>query len=225
MRALLAQTEDRRYRPGEKVLVAGEPARAIHLLVEGAVRIYYPATGDRAEITVKLFWAPAAFGDAESILRTHWAECVETLTPARVLITPAHRYFQLMRREPTVCFRQYWDVARRFGVAIHSERQANLSELTDRTIAILVAYAYHFGREEDGGRLIDYPLTQEDIGKQVGTTRRSVVTILGQLYERALLQRRGRKFWVRSIPELLAAAQDAPPNLSFRTEETPWAER
>ncbi|MFO0724774.1 MAG: Crp/Fnr family transcriptional regulator [Myxococcota bacterium] len=224
VRALCASATEVRLRPGDHVLRAGEPAEAIHLLVEGATRVYYPAARDRAEITVKLFWAPAAFGDAESILRTRWAECVEALTPGRVLITPAKRYFELMRREPSVCFRQYWDVARRFGVAIHSERSANLAELQDRTIAILVAYALHFGTPSEGGVLIEYALTQDDIGKQVGANRRSIVTILGALYKAGVIERRGRKFWVRSVEGLLAKAESAPPNLSFRTEDRPWGE-
>lgn len=224
VRALCASAEEIRLSPGDHVLRAGEPAAAIHLLVEGATRVYYPARKDRAEITVKLFWAPAAFGDAESILRTQWAECVEALTPGRVLVTPAKKYFEIMRREPSVCFRQYWDVARRFGVAIHSERQANLAELMDRTIAILVAYALHFGRPEPRGTLIDYALTQDDIGKQVGANRRSIVTILGSLYKEGVLERRGRKFLVPSIERLLGSAESTPPNLSFRTEQLPWAE-
>lgn len=100
------------------MLRAGEPAAAIHLLVEGATRVYYPARKDRAEITVKLFWAPAAFGDAESILRTQWAECVEALTPGRVLVQPLPRSTSRSCGEsPASAFEQYWDVARRFGVA------------------------------------------------------------------------------------------------------------
>lgn len=225
VRSLLAIARDVRFMPGDRVLSAGQPANAIHLLVEGAVRVYYPASEVEAEITVKLFWAPAAFGDAESILRSTWAETVEALTPGRVLIAPAEPYFRLMQSEPSVCFRQYWDVARRFGVAIRTERQANLGEIFDRTIAILLAYAHHFGVETGDGVLIDYPLTQDGIGKQVGANRRSVVTVLGALYKRGVLTRAGRRFMVPSIDRLLAEAGGGAPALSFRTDVRPWAEK
>jgi CRP-like cAMP-binding protein len=224
VRSLLAISKDVRFLPGDLVLRAEEPAEAIHLLVEGAVRVFYPATTQQAEITVKLFWAPAAFGDAESILKSRWAESVEALTPGRALIAPAEGYFRLMQREPTVCFRQYWDVARRFGIAIRSERQANLGELTERTIAILLAYAHHFGLATEDGVLIDFPLTQDNIGKQVGANRRSVVTVLSGLYDKKLLARVGRRFLVPDLDRLLAEAGEGAPALSFRSDARPWAE-
>jgi CRP-like cAMP-binding protein len=224
VRSLCAIVQDVQLAPGRSVLTAGEPAEAIHLLVEGAVRVFYPATDESAEITVKLFWAPASFGDAESILRVQWAETVQALTPVRVLIAPARDYFRLMQKEPSVCFRQYWDVARRFGVAIRSERASNLNDLRDRVIAILVAYANHFGSRGEGGTLIDHPLTQEQIGKQVGATRRSVVSILGELYEKGMLRRVGRRFLVPDVAALLEVAHGPAPDLSFKTDARPWAE-
>jgi CRP-like cAMP-binding protein len=224
VRRLCALAREVPLRANDVILKAGDPAAAIHLLVEGAARVFYPASKDAAEITVKLFWAPAAFGDAESILRSRWAETVEALTPGRVLIAPAAQYFRLMQAEPSVCFRQYWDVARRFGVAIRSERQANLGELTDRTIAILLAYANHFGLRTEDGTLIDYPLTQEDIGKQVGANRRSIVSVLSGLYRHGALSRVGRRFLVPDTAKLLALAGGAAPDLSFKTDDRPWAE-
>ena len=38
--------------PGDAILKAGDEAKAIHLLVEGACRVFYPATERSAEITV-----------------------------------------------------------------------------------------------------------------------------------------------------------------------------
>jgi CRP-like cAMP-binding protein len=224
VRALAAHAEDRRLAPGDAVLSAGDPATKIHLLIEGAVRVFYPATEEHAEVTVKLFWAPAAFGDAESILRTRWAETVQALTPGRVIVTPASQYFRLMQVEPQVCFRQYWDVSRRFGVAIQTERAANFDELKDRVIALLIAYANHFGQPHDGGTLIDFALTQDEIVKQVSSNRRSIVQVLGQLYRGNLVTRVGRKFLVPDVSRLLAATRSGAPQLSFRTDVQPWAE-
>ena len=224
VRSLCAIVRDVQLAPGDHVLTAGEPAEAIHLLVEGAVRVFYPATDQSAEITVKLFWAPAAFGDAESILRVTWAETVQALTPARVLIAPAREYFRLMQKEPSVCFRQYWDVARRFGVAIRSERASNLNDLRDRVIAILAAYANHFGTPTEEGTLIEHPLTQDEIGKQVGATRRTIVSVLSALYEQDVLRRVGRRFLVPDVGTLLELARGPAPDLSFKTDDRPWAE-
>jgi CRP-like cAMP-binding protein len=222
--ALSVAAKDERYRPGQAVLTAGQLADRHHLLLEGAVRVFYPLAGGR-EVTVKLFWAPAAFGDAESILKTRWAETVQALTPARVLVIEVRRYLHILRREPAVCFRQYWDVSRRFGVAIHTEKAANLAEVGDRVIALLVAYTQHFpSRTLDGEVLIDFPLTQDDIAVQVASNRRTVAQVIAGLYKKKLVVRAGRRYLIPSVDRLLDAARRSQPALSFQSDPAPWIE-
>jgi CRP/FNR family transcriptional regulator len=224
LRALCSRGRDVRFRRGEAILRAGEPANSIFLLLEGAARVFYPSTAHQAEVTVKLFWAPAAFGDAESILQVEWAETVQALTAGRVFVTPAESYFQLIKTDAQVCFRQYWDVSRRFGVAIRTERAANFDELRDRVVALLVAYAHHFGVERSDGILIDHELSQDQLAKQVSSNRRSIVRALADLYERDLVRRAGRRFLVPDLDRLLEGAREAP-HLSFRSDEIPWVDR
>lgn len=111
VRALAERLREVPLAAGDSILRAGDAADAIHLLVRGVCRVFYPATERSAEVTVKLFGAPVAFGDAESILK------------ALVLVCDAASYFDILQREPRVCFRQYWDVSRRFGIAIQTERR------------------------------------------------------------------------------------------------------
>ena len=223
VRRLIAVAHDRTFRAGEHILSAGQDAQALHLLVDGAARVFYPESKRRAETTVKLFGAPAAFGDAESILQAKWAECVEALTPARALIVPARAYFRLIASEPSVCFRQYWDVARRFGVAIQTERAANFASSNDRVIAVLVAYANRFGRAFDGGVLIDHPLTQDTLAQQTGAKRRTVVRTLTELYKKKLLVRQGRQYVVPSVERLVGFALLPVADMAFVSADEPWA--
>ena len=225
LRTLCARSEDRHLPPGQVVLKTGERAAHIYLLLQGAVRVFYPATDQSAEVTVKLFKAPATFGEAESVVRSTWNETVETLSEARVLVTPAPLYFRLMQVEPAVCFRQYWDVCQRFAVAIQTERAANFDDLRDRVIALLIAYANHFGEpyEGQGGVRIAYKLSQDDIARQIGSNRRSIVRALSELYKAELVLRSGRQFVLPNPEALLKEASSGSPGLAFKTDETPWA--
>jgi CRP-like cAMP-binding protein len=225
LRRLLSISETTMLRSGENALVAGQPAERIHLLLEGAMRVFYPAKEEDAEVTVKLFWAPAAFGDAESVMKTRWSVTVQALTPCTLLMTRAAQYFALMQEEPTVCFRQYWDVARRFAVAIKTERAANFDELRDRVIALLVAYAHHFGERGERGVVIEAALSQEGIARQVSSNRRSIVRVLGDLYDRRLIERSGRRFRIPDVDALLGSSRAESPALSFSTDPQPWGVR
>jgi CRP-like cAMP-binding protein len=224
IRGLIAESQDTHFLPREPIMPAGAPAQRIHLLLEGLARAFYPARVHKVEITVRLFWAPATFGDGESILKATWASTIEALVPCRVLITPAPAYFRLMQREPSVCFRQYWDVARRHAVTLRTERAANLDDLEARVIAILISYANRFGVDDPRGRIIDHPLTQEQIGVQVGTNLRNVVRVLTRLYRAKLVLRVGRRYAIPSLDRLIAACTSPALDLSFRSDDLPWAD-
>jgi CRP-like cAMP-binding protein len=223
LRMLAARTHERRARAGEVLVLAGEPATHVYLLVEGAVRIYHSAERGGGEITVKLFGAPAAFGDAEAIARTRRSESVQALAPVRLLAVDAVRYFQVMQTEARACFRQYFDLGRRFAVTIASEQTANIDSLTARVVAVLLAYAHEFGVVDGRGIVIDYNLTRDDLARQVGATRRSLVRALTALYHSAALGRRGRRYVITDEKRLLEFAS-RPVSLAMRSGDKPWAE-
>jgi CRP-like cAMP-binding protein len=225
VRALAACANDRTFAPGEAILSASEPARAIYLLVDGAARVFYPPkSGHGPEVTVKLFWAPTAFGEAETVINASFEETVQALTHTRVLITPASKYFRIMRSETSISFRQYLDLAQRFAVAIRTARSANHDDLSERVVALIISYVNHFGTPHEGGVLIDYALTQDDIACQVGSNRRSIVRALQSLYKDRTLVRIGRRYWVPSVEGLLATTRGTVPDCSYRAEENAWAD-
>jgi CRP-like cAMP-binding protein len=225
VRRLLACSGDHRYARGELLLEAGQRAGSYYLLLEGSVRIFYPHQDGKIDVTVKLLSAPAAFGDAESIIRTEWSVSVEALTPARAIVTNAAEYLRLLQSEPAILFRQYWDIARRFAGAMQTEKASNFDELPAKIGAVLLAYAHHFGRAVPGkGVLIHYPLSQDRLAAQVASNRRSVVRTLSTLYRRGLLRRVGRRYLIPDPEKLVASFKARPSRLSLQTDETPWAE-
>jgi CRP/FNR family transcriptional regulator len=73
--------------------------------------------------------------------------------------------------------------------------------LRSRIANILLELAEDFGRDEAGGRLIDLPLSQQDIAALVGATRQSVNGCLRELRETGLIAYQSRRF---SVPDAAA---------------------
>ena len=82
--------------------------------------------------------------------------------------------------------------------------------LRSRIANILLELAEDFGRDEAGGRLIDLPLSQQDIATLVGATRQSVNGCLRELRESALVSYRSRRFTLPDPAALRRAADVAP---------------
>ena len=219
VRAMLKHGVLRDVTAGADVLKLGETATHVTLVLRGAVRVFYPATAQRGELTVKLFGAPSTFGEAECVLRGAWNESVQTLVPSTLLSVDAGRYFGLLQDEPSACFHAYWEVARQFGVAIQWENTT--SAVTERVIAIIVAYASHFGRTDRDSVLIDHALSQDELARQSGSTRRTIVRVMADLYASKLVTRAGRKLRIPSVDALLAHA--ALPNIAMKADPKPWA--
>ncbi|HSI06153.1 MAG TPA: Crp/Fnr family transcriptional regulator [Myxococcota bacterium] len=223
VRALLRRSTLIDCPAGAMVVRAGEPAKHIHLLLDGAVRVFYPPTKARGALTVKLFGAPASFGDAECVLQTTWNENVQALVRSQILVTPVERYFELLRNDAQLSFRQYLEVARQFGVAIQYEQAAGSAMA--RIIATIAAYASQFGRPVDGGVLVDYTLTQDILARESDCRRRSIVRALADLYSAKLMWRVKRRYCVASVEALLEHAGAHVPNLAVSASDEPWVAR
>jgi CRP-like cAMP-binding protein len=122
VRVILQAANEQRFRSGEFLHHAGEQADSIFLLLEGAVRMFYPAPNKTSEITVVLFSAPAAFGDAEALVGKTWNESVEALLYVRTLRIDIATYLQVLTNEPRTAVRHYRDLGARFSIAIARAR-------------------------------------------------------------------------------------------------------
>lgn len=223
VRALLRRATTIDVPAGAPIVRAGEPAKHIYLLLDGAVRVFYPATASRGALTVKLFGAPASFGDAECVMQSPWNETVQALVRSQLLATPADSYFELMRKDSELAFRQYLEVARQFGVAIQYERSSGSS--VARVIATIVAYASQFGRPVPGGMLIDYALTQDVLARESDCRRRTIVRVLADLYAAKVMWRDARRYCITSPEALLSHAAIDMPNIAVTSVDAPPREK
>lgn len=219
LRALEGGTRLVELRAGQVVVRENEPASALYLLVEGMARTYYPATKTRAQLTVKLLSAPAAFGDIACAVEGKYTATVEALSAARLLAIDRRTYFSVLQREPGACFRQYLDLAQRFAGAVQIEKSSVSPSAADRIVALLLAYAQQFGVPEGSGMLIDRALTQDELAEQTASNRRSVVRVLTTLFSSGALERRGRKLLIADRAKLIAAASGEPADLTHRSKD------
>lgn len=202
--------------PGQVYMVEGQRSSDVFLLTRGSVRLLYPRSARRPELTAKLLHAPGVFGDIASIVRTPSSANIQALTACVAVVVDAPTYFAAMQADVHVCFHQYWNVALRLaGAAAFGKASANAS-LMDRLVALLVAY---------GEDQTDITLSQDDIAEQIGTSRRTVVRLMETLYAGGGLRRIKRRYRIIDADKLLAFTSPDLAPLSSNELETPWAAR
>src|SRR5688500_1330774 len=86
------------FREDRTIFRAGEAATSAYFLLTGAVRQFH-RKGD-VEATVKLFRAPALFGEMEVLTQQNHLENAKTLEPSEIVIAPANLFRQLVDKQP-----------------------------------------------------------------------------------------------------------------------------
>jgi len=174
-RRILAGTHRRRYRRGEVVFHAGDPANTLHLLVTGHVSVRVTTSlGDTAIFAVL---SPGAIFGELSLLGdgTARSATIEALEPTETLVLTTDDLRRLRAMSPEV------DAFLLGLLAGYIRRQdARLLEAlyvpTDkRVLRRLVELARDYG----GGRAgTVVPLTQETVASMAGTTRPTANQVL-----------------------------------------------
>ena len=214
LRGLLRRAHVHEHRAGAAVIEVGMPVTSVYFLVEGAVRVFYPASAQRGELTVKMFAAPASFGSAEALVGGVYSQTFECLVASRVLAVEPGWYFDVLRDNAALCFAHYEELARQFAVEIAFVPDAEA--VRERVLAMFIAYASQFGTpSDDGWVVVDKLLSQRRLARQAGTTERTLGRVLNQLYDDKLVARAGRRFKVAPLATLLAADARKRANIAF----------
>jgi CRP-like cAMP-binding protein len=203
----------RTFAPGEPIIVEGQAAEQIYALEQGTVRVFHLSPkGD--EVVVKLFGAPAVFGEAEALGGVPHQEHVSAVKACRILVMPLRAVVKLLRQEPECSIRLLVDVAARLAIAAYNEKSLAFNPLTIRLANYLLDYA-RWTNPPDAEE-IHVDLTQDDMAAAVGGTRRSVAKDIIAWQQEGVLERRGRCYVVRDLEALRRYSDPGRLKLAYR---------
>lgn len=197
---LLRTSSARDYARGETVFEPTPQPNSVYLLERGLVRIYrLSSLGDEATLGYvrpgEVFGELGAFSDQP---RESFARAVRTSCVWRM---PRGELRRVLDSHPRIALSITAQIGNRFKRIESRVENLVFRNLCSRTAHILLELAEDFGRDEAGARLIDLPLSQQDIAALVGATRQSVNGCLRELRETGLIAYRSRRF---SVPDVAA---------------------
>jgi CRP-like cAMP-binding protein len=182
---LVAEGAARSYPAGAVILTDGQEAEEVYALLRGRVRVFHSAPSG-AEIVVKAFSAPALFGEAEALAGIQYLESVAALTEVELLGIPRQRFAALVREEPALAAALCFDLAARLAISSYDEKSIAFYPATVRLANYLLDYADWIG---DGNGELKVDLTQDDMAKAIGVTRRSIAKDVALWQKERILRR------------------------------------
>jgi len=187
-----------RWQKGQDIFTTDDSADLVNFLVAGAVKVTCPAGANTVCVQLVrpgqffgLNWyaergRPRLFG------ATAFTDCTVAMVTSEMMAT-------LIANSPPQSVMQIMSYSWRALSRLISEKCTLLGlRLEGRLKHELGVLARDFGREHDGGVVIDLPLTHADLGEFALASRANVARVMKRLERDGLVSRYGRKVLLRA---------------------------
>ncbi len=187
LRGLSLTMRTRRHRAGEVIYHQGDPGDALHVIVDGTVKLLLPsADGDEAILAT--LRKQAFFGELALLDHGLQSMTAVALEPTETILVPQSTFFDLIGAH--ACAREVLlgtlaSELRRLTARVEA---LHFLDVPGRVAGVLLGLAREHGRSLDSGGTdpsdavrIDVRITQGDLARMVGSSRQSVNQALAEL--------------------------------------------
>jgi CRP/FNR family transcriptional regulator, cyclic AMP receptor protein len=175
----------RRFRRGEVVFHQGDPGDALHVVINGSVKVVLPsAEGDEAIIAT--LRPGDFFGELSLLDDAPRSANVVAVEPAETMSLPRTTFLALLDQDPGLRDALLSALARELRRLTGHVEELHFLDLAGRLAMRLSRLARESDPVSREVRL-DWPYTQSDLAGMIGGTRQSVNRILSGLVEDGLL--------------------------------------
>ena len=210
--ALILLTVEQVFNKGELIFKAGSPGNLVYFIETGRIKIYHLSPTGK-EVLLWFCVPGEIFGLAEACQGGRRQIYAEACEPSRVL----H-----VRQDDFTCFLERHPAASLLVNEVLSSRLRNLGniiqslvadDVNERVAQLIARLAANYGHKTpDGDIYLSIRLTHQEMANMIGTTRRSVTSVLGALKRLGILDVRNRHIHIHDATLLGTASAVASPS-------------
>jgi CRP/FNR family cyclic AMP-dependent transcriptional regulator len=194
--ALEGQTKLKRYQKRTVIIEKGDESSTLYVLESGRAKVYVADDAGK-EMVLRELGAGDHFGELALLGGSPRTASVMTLTDCEVRVLTGAVFKDFLSKHPESAFALIRHLARQVADLTDTASDLALLSVYGRIAKVLTEHA-----EEEGGRLITEPLTQQQIADRVGCSREMVSRIVSDLKAGGYISVEGRRFVLeRKLPE------------------------
>ncbi|RLQ89456.1 Crp/Fnr family transcriptional regulator [Notoacmeibacter ruber] len=209
IREILDLAKTKRFEENVTVFEEGAEAERFYLLLDGTVRALH-VTPEGEHVTALHVPAGQLFGFAAAFGRSTYPATVETAAEAVTLWWPMSLWPQFVARYPGFATESYRTIGQRLNEMQTRVVELSVLHVEQRVARTLLRLIQQSGRQEDGGIVIDFPITRRDLSDMTGTTLHTVSRLLSGWEKKGVVQSE-RKHITVCKPERLHALSEGRP--------------
>jgi CRP-like cAMP-binding protein len=203
---VLAQATPLRVPKGDVAFRQGEQADRFFLLLHGRLRV--TRLNPQGQQMVVRFISPGdMFGVAMAIQVEAYPGTATAAVDSLALAWPNAVWSDLLARYPSLAVTTMQALGARLQDSQKRIQDLSTQNVEQRIAGALLQLAQQAGRKTDGGLLIDFPLSRQDLAEMIGTTLHTVSRTLSAWEESGLVESGRRRVTVRDLAALKALAK------------------
>lgn len=193
--ALAGRATERRLSHGEVLFVAGDEARGLYVVVEGAVRAFRESVDGREQV-IHVERAGATIAEVPVFDEGTYPSTVSAEEDSILLFIDKREVRRLCFEHPQIALAALKLLAGRLRKCAELVEALSLHEVDQRLARLLLAEALRQGVREGSRIAVDLVLTNQQIASRIGTVREVVSRALARLQQNDLIRVEGRRVYI-----------------------------
>lgn len=190
-----------KFSKGEPLIEADQNPGGAFYLIDGVVKEYV-VNAQGVEVVLNLYKPNSFFPMSWVINKKILPHYFEAMTDVETWKAPSEEFLSFLRREPYVLF----DLVKRIfkgmeGMWLRLEYSMSGSAY-EKFIAELLIFAKRFGKQDDGGVIVDFKVFEKDLAAQTGIARETVSRLISKLKEKSLVDFKENRIYIPTLEKL-----------------------
>ncbi len=173
LRTLLARARIVKVQRGEVLFLRGEPCHGLHVVLDGAIRLYNSSSNGREQV-IGVERSGSVIGELPLFDGGNQPYSAEAMSPSRLLFIPREHFLTVIHAHPELMQAALRALAIRIRRLLHLVEELSLHEVPERVARYLLAQA----KERGACFTLDY--THAELAAQLGTVREVVTRTLNR---------------------------------------------
>lgn len=184
----------------------GQEAKTLFVILKGRVKATQ-ITPEGHQIVLRFAGAGEMFGCVPLYGGKEYPATAKVVTPCHALAWNRPAMDRLMKRHPQIAINALVFLGEELAQLRSRYQELSTERVEQRVARALIHLLNQAGKQVEGGVLIEFPLSRQDLAELTGTTLHTVSRILSVWERKGLIESGRRRVLVRKPLELVAIAE------------------
>lgn len=197
---------ERQYKKDDYIFLEGEAPEALYVIRTGKVKVLRHST-DGKDVVLRVCGPGNLLGTVAVFDGGGYPGTAQVIEDCSVLAISRNDCLTLVNRYPVFALAVIADLGTRLRSSAEQIRSLAVERVEQRIARVLLKLAESAGSDSPEGRVIEMPLTRQDVADMTGTTVETAIRVMSKFRRQELIKtRRGRVVLV-DIPTLQEIAE------------------